>query len=158
MTRPDLMSSWISHLPEDVQFANVFGLGMNGAELKRNPRLSDFDVHDLNAHPELPYSPNSFDAVLIAVSVQYLIRPVEVFKSISRVLRPAGKCIVSMSHRVFPTKAVHAFLLLPPQERCQLVQSYFVNAGGFEAATISDRSPAGADPLWIVMAEKAVSF
>jgi ubiquinone/menaquinone biosynthesis C-methylase UbiE len=101
----------------------------------------------------MPYSPNSFDAVLIAVSVQYLIRPVEVFKSIGRVLKPGGRCIVSMSHRVFPTKAVHAFLLLPPPERCKLVQSYFDNAGDFKQGVVADRSPANADPLWIVMAE-----
>jgi SAM-dependent methyltransferase len=150
----DLMSSWISHLPEDIGFDNVLGLGMNEAELRKNSRLDDFIVHDLNEHPGLPYPPDSFDAVLIAVSVQYLIRPVEVFRSIGTVLKPGGKCIVSMSHRVFPTKAVHAFLLLPPQERCQLVRSYFDNAGDFKRVLVKDRSPVDADPLWIVMAEK----
>ena len=150
----DLMSSWISHLPEDVQFAKVSGLGMNEAELRSNSRLDDYVVHDLNERHELPYAPNSFDAVLIAVSVQYLVTPVKVFKSIGTVLKPGGKCIVSMSHRVFPTKAVQAFLLLPPRERCNLVQSYFDNAGDFKQAVVNDRSPSNADPLWIVMAEK----
>jgi SAM-dependent methyltransferase len=153
----DLMSSWISHLPDHMQFAKVSGLGMNEAELRRNSRLDDFVVHDLNEHPDLPYAANSFDAVLIAVSVQYLIRPVEVFKSIGNVLKPGGRCIVSLSHRVFPTKAVHAFLLLPAQQRCKLVESYFHNAGNFRQVVAVDRSPVNADPLWIVMAEKISS-
>ena len=37
------------------------GLGMNGDELKRNPVLTDFDVHDLNVDPKLPYEDNTFD-------------------------------------------------------------------------------------------------
>lgn len=152
----DLMSSWISHLPEEIQFARVSGLGMNAAELESNSRLDDFVVHDLNERPEMPYPTNSFNAVLIAVSIQYLVRPVEVFKSIGSVLKPGGKCIVSLSHRVFPTKAVHAFLLLPPQERCKLVESYFHNAGDFKQVVVQDRSPVKADPLWIVMAEKVL--
>ncbi|MEK9892995.1 MAG: hypothetical protein VW599_11035, partial [Pseudomonadales bacterium] len=64
----DLMSSWISHLPEDVAYGQVSGLGMNQAELEANPRLSDFCVQDLNNTPTLPFNDNAFDAVLIAVS------------------------------------------------------------------------------------------
>ena len=45
----DLMSSWVSHLPADVAFARVAGLGMNAEELAANPRLTDSCVHDLNA-------------------------------------------------------------------------------------------------------------
>src|SRR5438552_10036800 len=41
----DLMSSWISHLPPEVEFARVAGLGMNHVELAHNPRLTDFVVH-----------------------------------------------------------------------------------------------------------------
>src|SRR5262249_61189254 len=35
----DLMSSWVSHLPADVSYRNVVGLGMNRDELAANPRL-----------------------------------------------------------------------------------------------------------------------
>ena len=34
----DLMSSWISHLPDEVSYRRVVGLGLNAAELARNPR------------------------------------------------------------------------------------------------------------------------
>ena len=45
----DLMSSWVSHLPTDVAYAWVAGLGMNAEELAHNPRLDERVVHDLNA-------------------------------------------------------------------------------------------------------------
>src|SRR3954470_7821954 len=42
----DLMSSWRSHLPDDVAFARVTGLGMNAEEMADNRQLDDFVVHD----------------------------------------------------------------------------------------------------------------
>ncbi len=151
----DLMSSWISHLPDDVEYGRVAGLGMNRAELERNPRLADFVVHDLNATPELPYPDRSFDAVVNAVSVQYLVRPLEVFASIARVLRPGGLSIVAMSHRLFPTKAVMAFHTFTAEQRIALVTSYHEAGGGFEKPTSLIQTPPGADPLWIVMARRS---
>ena len=35
----DLMGSWISHLPDEVSYAEVIGHGMNADELAANPRL-----------------------------------------------------------------------------------------------------------------------
>ena len=81
----DLMSSWVSHLPDGLACGRVSGLGMNRAELEDNPRLDDFVVHDLNRDPVLPYADGEFDAVVCAVSVQYLTRPLEVFASVRRV-------------------------------------------------------------------------
>ena len=150
----DLMSSWLSHLPE-VAYARVAGLGMNAAELAANPRLDDRVVHDLNRDPELPYDDESFDAVLNAVSIQYLLHPVEVFASVRRVLRPGGIAIVASSHRLFPTKAIRGWQMLAPEDRQRLVSSYFARAGGFEDAVLLDRSPTGADPLWVVHARRS---
>jgi SAM-dependent methyltransferase len=151
----DLMSSWVSHLPEDLEFVRVAGLGMNALELARNPRLTDHIVQNLNLQPELPYDTASFDAVVNAVSIQYLTRPVEVFRSCARVLRPGGLHVVALSHRCFPTKAIRAWHVLPAGQRLEVVQAYFSNAGGYDAPTVLDRSPAGADPLWIVMARRS---
>ena len=150
----DLMSSWVSHLPADVPLRRVAGLGMNAEELAANPRLTDSCVQDLNGDPELPYPAESFDAVLNAVSVQYLVRPVAVFAEVRRVLRPGGISIVAMSHRCFPTKAVRAFHVLPRDARVDLVARYHELAGGFDAPARIDRSPAHADPLWIVAARR----
>ncbi len=152
----DFMSSWVSHLPPEtaLPLGRVVGLGMNAEELAANPRLSSFDVHDLNANPSLPYGNASFDAALCAVSIQYLTRPVEVMGEIARVLRPGGQVAIAMSHRCFPTKAIRAFHMLPPEERFRAVGLYLAQAGGFEAARMIDRSPSGADPLWIVTARR----
>ena len=151
----DLMSSWVSHLPEDRSFSRVAGLGMNEAELARNPRLDDHRVHDLNLDPELPYPDASFDAVVNAVSIQYLTRPVDVFRSAARVLRPGGVHVVAMSHRLFPTKAIRAWHVLPMRERLDVVRTYFLIAGGYEEPEVLDRSPENADPLWLVTAKRA---
>ena len=127
---------------------------MNAEELSANPRLSEWIVHDLNRDPELPYEDESLDAVLNAVYVQYLVRPVEVFESIRRVLRPGGLSIVAMSHRCFPTKATRVFQQLGGDDRLQLVSRYYQLAGGFEDIQRLDRSPVGADPLWLASARR----
>jgi SAM-dependent methyltransferase len=151
----DLMSSWVSHLPPEAEYARVVGLGMNRIELAENPRLTSFLVHDLNRCPELPFADATFDAVLNAVSVQYLTKPVEVFASVGRVLRRGGIHVVATSHRMFPTKAVGAWHSLGPGDRVRLLGAYFELAGGFEPARLIDRSPRGADPLWVVVAKRS---
>ena len=151
----DLMSSWVSHLPPEIHYARVAGLGMNRAELERNPRLDERCVHDLTADPELPYPDQSFDAVVNAVSVQYLIRPVEVFASVRRVLAPGGLHLIATSHRLFPTKAVQVWQVLGPEDRMRLLANYLERAGGYGRPELLDRSPPGADPLAVVVATRS---
>ncbi|MGI4880284.1 MAG: hypothetical protein ACRYG4_22680 [Janthinobacterium lividum] len=69
----DLMSSWISHLPEDRSYA-VVGHGINATELAANARLDRWFVQDLNVDPTLPLGDTTFDAALCCVGVQYLQR------------------------------------------------------------------------------------
>lgn len=153
----DLMSSWVSHLPDDVTYGRIAGLGMNRAELEANRQLSEHVVHDLTTTPTLPYADSAFDACLITVSVQYLVRPIEVFADIARVLRPGGLCAVSFSNRCFPTKAIAAWRAMDDANHARLVRCYFVEAGGFDAPDVTDLSPAPgqSDPLYMVQARKA---
>lgn len=153
----DLMSSWVSHLPTDVEYHRVAGLGMNREELEGNGQLRDFVVHDLNEDPELPYGDAEFDVVVNAVSVQYLTRPLDVFTSVRRVLRPGGRHVVAISHRMFPTKAVAIWQSLNNDDRIRLVASYFTRSGGWAGPEFVDRSPADADPLWAVFATRSES-
>lgn len=146
----DLMSSWISHLPEEPALGRVAGLGMNEPELAANPRLDDRIAHDLNTDPILPYTSNAFDFVFIAVSIQYLVRPIEVFNEIARVLRLDGQVIVATSHRCFPTKAIRAFHEKSPKDRMLLIAEYIRQTSMFEEPDMLDRSPQGADPLWLI--------
>jgi len=106
----DICSSWVSHYPKDWKGGKVVGLGMNEYELSQNPLLSEYVVKDLNKDPTLPFADASFDKVTCVVSVDYLNKPLQVFKEIGRVLRTGGECILSMSNRCFPTKAFQIWL------------------------------------------------
>ncbi|MBM4244825.1 MAG: class I SAM-dependent methyltransferase [Deltaproteobacteria bacterium] len=150
----DVQSSWVSHLPADVAYASVTGHGMNAVELEQNPRLDERVVQDLNRDPELPFADGSFDAALDAFSVQYLVRPVSVLRSARRVLAPGGTCVVALSHRTFPTKAIAVWPVLDMADRARWVGVYFRLAGGWSVPEVLDRSPAGADPLWLVVARR----
>ncbi|UTF49045.1 methyltransferase domain-containing protein [Desulfomicrobium sp. ZS1] len=133
----DLMASWQSHLPEGV---TATGLGMNAEEMSENPALSSHVVHDLNADPALPFADRAFDAVICSLSVEYLARPLEVFREIARVLEPGGLCVMVFSHRWFPDQAVRIWTELHEFERTGLVTEYFRESGLFkDLATLSER-------------------
>jgi SAM-dependent methyltransferase len=150
----DLLSSWVSHLPENAEYARVVGHGMNDAELAQNPRLSSRVVQDLNRTPELPFGDATFDVALNAFSMQYLVRPVEVLRSVRRVLAPGGTHVVALSNRMFPTKAIAVWPVLEMEDRARWVGVYFRLAGGWSKPVLVDRSPVGADPLWLVVARR----
>jgi SAM-dependent methyltransferase len=146
----DLMSSWVSHLPVDVAYASVVGHGMNEEELAANPRLSRWFVQDFNIQPALPLGDNAFDGACLCVSVQYLQRPVDVFREVRRVLRAGAPFVVSFSNRCFPTKAVAIWQPFPGPDQQRLVEAY-MRAAGF--ANIANRAstPRDGDPLWTVI-------
>ena len=151
----DLMSSWVSHLPADVTWAGVTGLGLNQAELEANPILTRRTVHDLNRDPALPYETDEFDGAVVSVSVQYLTQPVAVFAEVGRVLRPGAPFAVTFSNRMFPTKAVRLWQLFGDGQRANLVALYFELSGAFAKARAFNLSPAPgrSDPVYAVVAE-----
>ncbi len=103
----DLMASWESHLPPDLPFAQVTGLGLNQSELSKNTVLSSHVVHDLNQSPSLPFEDNTYDAVVCTASVEYLTQPFKVFQEVCRILKPQGVFAVTFSNRWFPPKAIN---------------------------------------------------
>ena len=147
----DLMSSWVSHLPADVAYASVVGHGMNEEELSANPRFSRWFLQDFNADPILPLDDTSFDGAGLCVSVQYLQRPVELFREVGRVLRPGAPFVVSFSNRCFPTKAVAIWQAMRGPDQQTLVGAY-MRAAGFAETSTRTFVPPGGDPLWVVIA------
>ncbi len=148
----DAMSSHVSHLP-DRTFARVVGHGMNERELAENDALDSWLVRSFNEDPSLPFEDASFDAVLCAVSVQYLQYPGAVFAEFARVLDDDGVLVVSFSDRMFPTKAVRAWRTRSTDERVDLVRSYVEATGGFGEVRVVRDQPER-DPFRAVVARR----
>ena len=151
----DLMSSWVSHFRRAP--ASLTVLGMNGEELARNPQARNRVVHDLNAGSSLPFRDGSFDDAVCCVSVDYLVRPVEVFTDVARVLLPSGRLVCTFSNRLFPTKAIRGWLYASDQDRCEIVSEYFRLAEGWGPAEVRRCTPPDhrGDPLFAVWARRS---
>jgi hypothetical protein len=125
----DLMSSWVSHLPPEIEYAEIIGHGMNATELAANPRLNRWFVQNLNRDTGLPLADDSVDAAMICVSIQYLQQPVAVLRNVARVLRPSAPLVISFSNRCFWTKAVAIWRSLDDDGHAHLVEHYLRHAG-----------------------------
>ena len=154
----DLLSSWRSHWPEEFPKQRLVGLGLNAEEMADNPDLDESVVHDVNADPRLPFEDGVFDAAVLTVSIQYLTKPIEVFREVNRILKPGGLFAVIFSNRMFPTKAVAVWRALDDAQHFKLVNSYFHYAGNFVDLVNQDRTPPAedyTDPVYVAMARKA---
>ncbi|MFB2879879.1 class I SAM-dependent methyltransferase [Floridanema aerugineum] len=161
----DMMSSWVSHLPDEIEFAHVEGHGMNEEELARNTRLNHYFLQNLNQNPKLPFPDQDFDAVLNCVSVQYLQYPDAIFSEIHRILKPGGIAIISFSNRMFYQKAITAWRDNSEIGRVELVKRYFTLVPGFSEPEVIIRASTvpkilqlmgagGGDPFYAVMATR----
>jgi hypothetical protein len=131
----DMMSSWVSHLPPEIGYAEVIGHGMNATELAANPRLNRWFVQNLNRKTRLPLADASADAAMVCVSIQYLQQPVAVLRDLSRVLRPGAPLVIGFSNRCFWTKAVAIWRALDDDGHARLVERY-LRLAGFERIEI----------------------
>ena len=149
----DLMSSWISHFESPPRELTV--LGMNGRELEANEEATHRVVHDLNADPSLPFPDRSFDDAVCCVSVDYLIRPLEVFDEMARVLRPGGRFVCTFSNRCFPTKAIDGWLGTDDKGHAAIVGAYFELTPGFgEVEARLCTEPGQGNPLLAIWATR----
>ena len=175
----DICSSWISHLPPDLEKRaaatakrksettvtgsndlEVIGMGMNKAELAANPVLFSYHLIDLNTSPQIPPSIGSIDAATCVVSIDYLTQPLSVLSSLRTLMRPRGKVHLAISNRCFYTKVVGRWLRISEEERVKMVADYLHFAGWkkvemVEVVKADDGGMrGGTDPLWVVRAEK----
>jgi SAM-dependent methyltransferase len=162
-----MMSSWVSHLPTDIDFAHVEGHGLNAEELARNPQLNHYFVQNLNTNPQLPCLDQEFDAVINCVSIQYIQYPEAVCSEIHRILKPGGIAIISFSNRMFFQKAIQIWRDSSEVFRVELVKGYFSSVPGFSnPEVISPKSTTpnflqwlgvpGGDPFYAVIAHRLI--
>jgi len=150
----DVMSSWVSHLPPEIAYRRVAGIGVDACVLAENPFLDEWRVQDLNCDPMLPYGNGEFDGAAICGAIQHLTRPAEVIREIGRVLRPGAPLVVTFSQRCLATKAIACWCLLDDAAQLCLVARHFVEAGNWTDIRCIDRTPpTGGVPLYAVIAK-----
>lgn len=142
----DLMSSWVSHLPENNNYKEVIGHGLNEQELKANKQLSSFWVQNLNINQRLPLADCQIDFELIVAGWQYLQKPEAIASELLRVVKPGGTLIVSFSNRMFSSKAPLAWLESSDRERLNLIAKV-VRHQGWQIEDLLSKETINTGPL-----------
>ena len=100
-----------SYLPPSVTPSRHVGIGLNPTLMESNPSLTErlsIDLNDVEEGVGLTRSPSmmslasggeSFDVVIMANTIGFLTRPLEVFRTASRLLKPGGVMIVSFCEK-----------------------------------------------------------
>jgi hypothetical protein len=139
----DMCTSWKSFYPSSIKSAvqskelEVFGVGLNAEEMKLNGVFKEWRVLDLNKAPhdvragwEETGKDFKFDAVTCVVSIDYLVKPLEICKNLLDATNEGGKVHLVISNRCFPNKVVRRWMMLEESGRLELV-------GGEYFSTIS---------------------
>lgn len=145
----DLMSSWVSHLPEDITYQEVIGHGLNAEELAANPRLDRHWLQNLNTTQQLPLADHSVDAVLIVAGWQYLQQPEAVAAELWRVVRPRGEVIVAFSNRMFFQKAPQIWADGSDRDHLAYVAKVLTAQGWPSPQLVAEETPAPGVLGWI---------
>lgn len=145
----DLMSSWVSHLPEEIRYGEVIGHGLNRAELEANPRLDRQWIQDLNQDQSLPLADHSVDTALTVAGWQYLQYPEAVACELMRVLRPGGQWIISFSNRMFFQKAPRIWTEASDREHLLTVAQVLVAQGWPTPELIAEATRAEGPLGWV---------
>ncbi|NVN35505.1 class I SAM-dependent methyltransferase [Komagataeibacter swingsii] len=143
----DIMAGPDSHLPPDMEFDSVIGIGVNAQALDGNPRLTDRVVEDMNETPDLPLADESMDAALLCDVAPYLRQPVQVFREIARVLQPGGLIIITFGDRFIPQKATALWQALDEGDRRRML-SVLLQRAGFGPVDNGNVTPAPEDLFW----------
>ena len=141
----------------------MVGYGMNASELERNSHLTNYFVKDLNVDPSLKeVDDESVDVVICNVSVDYLVKPLDVFWEMRRVLKVGGTAHMAFSNRYFPTKVIRKWMGGSDEDRRKWVGGYYWVSGGWkdvEEVILKEGSSGfigmgGEDPLYVVRGTK----
>ena len=136
----DLMSSWVSHLPNNTKFKKVIGHGMNKSELKANNRLDTFWIEDLNKTQNMPIEDSTVDIGLIVAGWQYLQYPEKVSLELSRIIKRDCFLIISFTNRAFWTKSPNIWINSSEEGRIEYVKSVLTDNGWSLEKVINEKT------------------
>ena len=158
----DIMSSWVSHLP-NLDFKKVIGHGLNNLELDKNEILDEYWIQDLNITQNIPLESNSIDYCLMVAGWQYLQFPEELSSEIYRITNNTGKFIISFSNRAFWTKSPNVWIESSDQQRINYICTILESKGWIIEDTIIEENysyglvrfiKSAPDPFFSVIAYK----
>tara|TARA_Y100001968_G_C19149994_1_gene615706 strand:- start:39 stop:692 length:654 start_codon:yes stop_codon:yes gene_type:complete len=125
----DLMSSWVSHLPENITFKKVLGHGLNKIELAANKRLDEYWVQNFNKDQILPLEDSSVDYCTLVAGWQYLQYPELISSELKRIIKPNGQLIISFSNRAFWQKSPRIWVEGSSLDRANYISAILVSQG-----------------------------
>ncbi len=134
----DLMSSWTSHLPDEVVYKRVIGHGLNKIELECNKRLDSHWVQDLNVSQKLPLEDSSIDVCLMVAAWQYLQYPEDIAAELKRIIKPNGLLMISFSNRAFWTKAPRIWREGTDIDRMKYIENVLISQAWAHPECISE--------------------
>ena len=157
----DLMSSWDSYLPKDLEYKKVIGHGLNEEELKRNKAFDKFWIQNFNTSQAIPLENKSIDYCLMVAAWQYLQYPEKITEEIARILTDDGKFIISFSNRAFWHKAPNIWTYSNESERIIYVRDVLLANGFSEPKVIKKFTKEDSflpflnrDPFYCIISEK----
>ena len=136
----DLMSSWVSHLPSDINYKKVIGHGLNQKELEANNQLDTFWVQNLNTETTLPLYDSSVDYILMTAAWQYLVQPELIAEELRRVISNQGELIISFSNRAFWSKSPRIWVESKDQNRLKYISAVLISNGWTIKETLVDKN------------------
>lgn len=143
----DLMCGLNSHIPTDIPYKNLIGIDINKQTLQQNQQLTQRIVQDLNDNPILPIQDDCVDFICLCAVMEYLRQPLQIFQECLRILKPAGRIVLSFSNKFLSTRTVALWQALENTDRQKLIK-IFLNRAGFIHFDQGELHPPTNHPLW----------
>ncbi|MBF0478323.1 MAG: hypothetical protein HQL26_02470 [Candidatus Omnitrophica bacterium] len=149
----DLMSGYHTHIGENLNLNQAAGVGLNAYEMYANPKLTSFNLQDLNTNPKFPSDWNEhFDAVIMTSGIAYLTSPQDVFRSAAKTLKPGGVFMLAFDRHFLVPEAMPLWETFSNEERLAFVLKKLELAGGFK---ITEHKIYPQDGITIIVCRKS---
>ncbi len=144
----DLALKYLGH--STIHFEDIAGKGKKQVTFDK----IDLDIAGEYAAEDADITLRLHEALWPKLSAEPSLR--KVFEEIARVLKPNGKCCVSFSNRMFPTKSILAWRMSSNEDHFNLVSQYFKKTEKFDELKVEKLVEENGyyDPLFAVIGKK----